>query len=89
MQLGMIGLGRMGANMVRRLLRAGHTCAVFDWNLKSVAQLVSEGALGTKMLEEFVSKLEKPRVIWLMVPATAVDTMRVTRRPCLSFHPPT
>ena len=73
MQLGMIGLGRMGANMVRRLLRAGHTCAVFDRNLKSVAQLVSEGALGTKMVEEFVSKLQTPRVIWLMVPAAAVD----------------
>jgi 6-phosphogluconate dehydrogenase len=73
MQLGMIGLGRMGANMVLRLMRAGHSCAVFDRNPNSVAQLVSDGAVGTKSLEEFVSKLAKPRAIWLMVPAAVVD----------------
>jgi 6-phosphogluconate dehydrogenase len=73
MQLGMIGLGRMGANMVLRLMRAGHSCAVFDRNPGSVAQLAGQGAVGTKSLEEFVSKLAKPRAIWLMVPAAVVD----------------
>ncbi|MGA8224236.1 MAG: decarboxylating 6-phosphogluconate dehydrogenase [Candidatus Acidiferrales bacterium] len=73
MQLGMIGLGRMGANMVLRLMRAGHSCAVYDRNPGSVAQLASDGAVGTKSLEEFVSKLAKPRAIWLMVPAAVVD----------------
>jgi 6-phosphogluconate dehydrogenase len=73
MQLGMIGLGRMGANMVRRLIRAGHTCAVFDRSQDSISQLVSDGATGSKSLQDFVSKLATPRVIWLMVPAAAVD----------------
>jgi 6-phosphogluconate dehydrogenase len=73
MQLGMIGLGRMGANMVRRLIRAGNTCAVYDRSPDSVSQLVSDGATGSKSLQDFISKLATPRVIWLMVPAAAVD----------------
>ncbi|HTV59491.1 MAG TPA: decarboxylating 6-phosphogluconate dehydrogenase [Verrucomicrobiae bacterium] len=73
MQLGMIGLGRMGANMVRRLMRAGHTCVVFDRNQESVKQLVAEGAKGAASLDEFVSKLSQPRAVWLMVPAAVVD----------------
>ena len=74
MQLGMIGLGRMGANMVRRLARAGHQCVVFDRNAASVQQLASEGATGSTALEDFVRKLSKPRAIWLMVPAAVVDS---------------
>jgi 6-phosphogluconate dehydrogenase len=74
MQLGMIGLGRMGANMVRRCLRAGHSCVVFDRNTQNVEQLNAEGAIGAKSLTEFVSKLTRPRAIWLMVPAAVVDS---------------
>jgi 6-phosphogluconate dehydrogenase len=73
MQIGMIGLGRMGANMVRRLQRAGHQCVVYDRSEKSVAALVKEGATGSASMEEFVSKLEAPRAAWMMVPAAAVD----------------
>jgi len=73
MQLGMIGLGRMGANMVRRLLRNGHQCVVFDTNPDVVAELVAEGAAGATSLEEFVSKLEKPRNAWVMIPAAITD----------------
>ena len=73
MQLGMIGLGRMGANMVRRLLKNGHKCVVFDRSPKSVDDLVKEGAQGAGSLAELVKKLSKPRAIWLMVPAAAVD----------------
>lgn len=73
MQLGMIGLGRMGANMVRRLLHAGHECVVFDRNSEAVKQLSGEGATGTHSLDEFVSRLKPPRSAWLMVPAAAVD----------------
>jgi 6-phosphogluconate dehydrogenase len=69
MQLGMIGLGRMGSNMVRRLLRGGHECVVFDMNSESVKQLESEGATGGRSIEDFVNKLQKPRVTWVMVPA--------------------
>jgi 6-phosphogluconate dehydrogenase len=69
MQLGMIGLGRMGANLVRRLLRAGHGCVVFDRNQAAVAQLEGEGAVGAGSLEELVAKLESPRAAWVMVPA--------------------
>jgi 6-phosphogluconate dehydrogenase len=69
MQLGMIGLGRMGANIVRRLMRDGHECVVFDRNPDSVKQLASEGAMGATALEEFVGKLTKPRAAWVMVPA--------------------
>jgi 6-phosphogluconate dehydrogenase len=73
MQLGMIGLGRMGANMVRRLLRGDHKCVVFDMNPQAVDELVNEGAIGTRDLEDFVRKLEKPRAAWIMVPAAVVD----------------
>jgi 6-phosphogluconate dehydrogenase len=73
MQLGMIGLGRMGANMVRRLINKGHKCVVFDMSPKVVNELVKEKAQGTTSLTEFVKKLEKPRAIWLMVPAAVVD----------------
>jgi 6-phosphogluconate dehydrogenase len=73
MQLGMVGLGRMGANMVRRLMKGGHRCVVFDRSPKSVSDLVKEGAEGAGSLSDFVKKLERPRVIWLMVPAAVVD----------------
>jgi 6-phosphogluconate dehydrogenase len=73
MQLGMIGLGRMGANMVRRLVKQGHQCVVFDMSPKAVAELVKDKATGSSSLADFVKKLEKPRAIWLMVPAAVVD----------------
>ncbi len=73
MQLGMVGLGRMGANMVRRLLRAKHECVVFDRSPKAVSELVAEKAVGSSALADFAQKLQKPRAIWLMVPAAAVD----------------
>ncbi len=73
MQLGMVGLGRMGANMVRRLMKGGHQCVVFDRSQKSVEDLVKEKATGSSSLQDFVLKLQKPRAIWLMVPAAAVD----------------
>jgi 6-phosphogluconate dehydrogenase len=73
MQLGMIGLGRMGGNMVRRLIGGGHDCAVFDRSPEAVAELVKEKALGASSLEDLVGKLAKPRAIWLMVPAAIVD----------------
>jgi len=73
MQLGMVGLGRMGANMVRRLLRGGHRCVVFDMSQKAVQELVGEAATGATDLRDLVKKLEKPRAIWLMVPAAVVD----------------
>jgi len=73
MQLGMIGLGRMGANMVRRLLKQGHTCVVYDRSADSVKQLSGEGATASSSLDDFVRKLQKPRAIWLMVPAAVVD----------------
>lgn len=75
MQLGMIGLGRMGANMVRRLIRGTHECVVHDVSAEAVAGLGSEGATGASSLEDFVSKLTKPRTICLMLPAAIVDTM--------------
>jgi 6-phosphogluconate dehydrogenase len=73
MQLGMVGLGRMGANMVRRLMRAGHEGVVFDRSAKAVEDLVKEKAVGASSLQEFVQKLSKPRAVWLMVPAAVVD----------------
>jgi 6-phosphogluconate dehydrogenase len=73
MQLGMIGLGRMGANMVRRLLKGGHQCVVFNRSAKPIAEAVKEGALGTDSLAELAEKLNKPRAIWLMVPVGAVE----------------
>ncbi|MGQ0763186.1 MAG: phosphogluconate dehydrogenase (NAD(+)-dependent, decarboxylating) [Acidobacteriota bacterium] len=69
MQLGMIGLGRMGANMVRRLMRGGHQCVVWDMNPASIQELAGEGAIGTSSLDDFVAKLREPRAIWIMVPA--------------------
>jgi 6-phosphogluconate dehydrogenase len=73
MQLGMIGLGRMGANMVRRLLKGGHDCVVFDMSPDAVNELAREKATGTSSLADLVKKLEKPRAVWLMVPAAVVD----------------
>ncbi len=73
MQLGMIGLGRMGSNMVRRLMNGGHSCVVYDRNQDAVKAAVAGGAAGASSLAEFVSKLDKPRAIWLMVPAGVVD----------------
>ena len=75
MQIGMIGLGRMGANMVRRLVRGGQQCVVFDRSPNVVGELVREKAIGATSLADLVKQLEKPRAIWLMVPAAAVDTM--------------
>ncbi len=80
MQLGMIGLGRMGGNIVRRLMKQGHTAAVYDKDPKAVAALVAEGAAGATTLEEFVAKLTKPRTAWVMLPAgkiteAAIDTL--------------
>ncbi len=74
MQLGMVGLGRMGANLVRRLMRDGHRCVVYDVNAQVVNQLAGEGATGSSSLEDFVTKLQKPRAIWLMLPAAIVDS---------------
>jgi 6-phosphogluconate dehydrogenase len=74
MQLGMIGLGRMGANMVRRLMKGGHECVVYDVSPDSVKSLAGEGATGSESMEDFVGKLEKPRSVWLMVPAAVVDS---------------
>ena len=73
MQLGMIGLGRMGANMVRRLMRGGHQCVVYDHTAAHVSQLAGEGAAGAASLDQFIQQLQAPRAIWLMVPAAAVD----------------
>jgi 6-phosphogluconate dehydrogenase len=73
MQIGMIGLGRMGANMARRLLAGGHQCVVFDMSPKAVQELVEEKAVGSSSLADFVKKLNKPRAVWLMVPAAVVD----------------
>jgi len=73
MQIGMIGLGRMGANMVRRLMQGGHECVVHDVSAEAVSALAREGAVGTKSLDDFISRLVKPRVVWLMVPAAVVD----------------
>ena len=73
MELGMIGLGRMGASMVRRLMRAGHQCVVFDLHPEAVQALVKEGAVGATSLDDFAHKLKKPRAVWMMVPAAAVD----------------
>ncbi|MBO1022481.1 decarboxylating 6-phosphogluconate dehydrogenase [Methylobacterium sp. SD274] len=79
MQLGMIGLGRMGGNIVRRLLRDGHTAVVFDQNPEAVAALVAEGATGAASLEEFVSKLDVPRAAWVMLPAGAITEATVAQ----------
>jgi 6-phosphogluconate dehydrogenase len=73
MELGMIGLGRMGTNMVRRLLRAGHQCVVYDLHPEAAQALAKDGAVGTTSLEDFAKKLKSPRAVWMMVPAAAVD----------------
>jgi 6-phosphogluconate dehydrogenase len=73
MQLGMIGLGRMGANMVRRLMRDGHECVVYDLNADAVKKLADEGAVGATSMQDFVGKLRQPRAAWMMVPAAVVD----------------
>jgi 6-phosphogluconate dehydrogenase len=74
MQLGMVGLGRMGANMVRRLMKAGHECVVYDRNRDAVEQMASEGATGASNVKDFVAALSAPRAVWLMVPAAVVDS---------------
>src|SRR5229473_1062511 len=73
MQLGMIGLGRMGANMVRRLIKGGHQCVVFDRSAAAVKDLIKDKAVGASSLADFVKKLSTPRAVWLMVPAAVVD----------------
>jgi 6-phosphogluconate dehydrogenase len=83
MQLGMIGLGRMGANMVRRLLKAGHQCVVYDRSPDTVKELSAEKATGASSLAGFVKKLEKPRAVWLMVPAAVVDKSIADLKPLL------
>lgn len=83
MQIGMIGLGRMGGDMVRRLLHSGHECVVFDTKSDVVEALVREGALGSRSIEDFISRLVKPRVVWLMVPAALTDSMITTLTPLL------
>src|ERR671919_1070198 len=77
MQLGMVGLGRMGANIVRRLIRDGHECVVYDVNPEAVQQLAGEGATGAESLDEFAAKLTKPRAAWVMVPAGEITESTV------------
>jgi 6-phosphogluconate dehydrogenase len=84
MHIGMIGLGRMGAGMVRRLLRAGHACTVYDRSPQTVADLVKEKAVGASSLAEFVERLPTPRWVWLMVPAAVVDATINDLRPHLA-----
>lgn len=84
MQIGMIGLGRMGANMVRRLLSGGHRCVVHDRSPDAVGELVKEGAVGAASLAEFLKTLEKPRAIWMMVPAAVVDKVIAELVPLLA-----
>ena len=83
MQLGMIGLGRMGANLVRRLMRDGHHCVVYDVNADAIKALEAEGAQGAESLADFVGKLEKPRALWIMVPAGIVQQTLEQLRPLL------
>jgi len=84
MELGMIGLGRMGSNMVQRLLRAGHHCVVYDLHSEAVQALVKEGAVGANSPEDFASKLKAPRTVWMMVPAAAVDATLTAILPFLN-----
>ncbi|MBT1075661.1 phosphogluconate dehydrogenase (NAD(+)-dependent, decarboxylating) [Geobacter grbiciae] len=86
MQLGMIGLGRMGADMVRRLRKGGHECVVYDLNVNAVQSLEREGIAGARSIEEFCAKLVKPRVVWLMVPAAVVDSMLQDITPLLAAN---
>lgn len=78
MQLGMVGLGRMGANLVRRLMQDGHECVVNDVSADAIAELVAEGAIGAPSLTDFIAKLEAPRTVWVMVPAGDI-TQKVTQ----------
>src|ERR1035437_7925096 len=73
MQIGMIGLGRMGSNMVQRLMREGHQCVVYNQHAEAVNALNSQGAIGTVLIEDFIARMTRPRAVWLMVPATVVD----------------
>jgi 6-phosphogluconate dehydrogenase len=84
MQIGMVGLGRMGANMVRRLLRGGHECVVFDANHAHVAALAQGGAIGCRSLPELIARLRGPRAIWVMVPAAVVDRVITELSPSLN-----
>ena len=83
MELGMIGLGRMGTNMVRRLLRAGHQCVVYDVHPEAAKALVKDGAVGATSIEDFAKKLKAPRAVWMMVPAAVVDATLKTLVPLL------
>ena len=83
MQLGMIGLGRMGSNMVRRLTRAGHHCTVFDHDQEAVRRLAAEGATGASSATDLLSRLPAPRVLWIMIPAAAVDALLQSLTPAL------
>jgi 6-phosphogluconate dehydrogenase len=82
-QLGMIGLGRMGSNMVRRLTRAGHHCTVFDYDQEAVRRLAAEGATGASSAVDLLARLPAPRVLWIMIPAAAVDTLLQSLTPAL------
>jgi 6-phosphogluconate dehydrogenase len=84
MQLGIIGLGRMGANMTQRLMQAGHQCVVFDLNPDAVQALTQQGAIGTRSLDEFVAKLNQARVVWLMLPAAVVNQTLTSLPPLLA-----
>src|SRR5260370_30558808 len=78
MKIGMVGLGRMGSNMARRLMRGGHQCVVFDLNPQSVSQLAKEGAQASASLEDLAARLEKPRAVWIMLPAGEPTEQTVT-----------
>jgi 6-phosphogluconate dehydrogenase len=83
MKIGMIGLGRMGANMTVRLMRAGHTCVVYDRNTPAVSELEKQGAVGALSLSDLLEKLEPPRAVWLMLPAAVVDKVLAELKPLL------
>ena len=84
MQLGMVGLGRMGSNLVRRLMRDGHRCVVYDVSADAVTKLEGEGATGSSSLEDFVATLDKPRAVWLMLPAGVVGRRSTGSSRCWS-----
>ena len=83
MKIGMIGLGRMGSNMVRRLAKCGHTCVVYDNNAAAAQALADVGAVGSSSPADMVAKLPSPRVVWIMIPAGAVDSLLATLEPVL------
>ncbi len=82
MQLGMIGLGRMGSNMVQRLMKAGHECVVSDTHPQAVKDVVAKGAKSSDGIADFAKKLSKPRAVWMMVPAAVVDSVLTSLTPC-------